>query len=957
VAGEPYADIVGDLAEPERVRLCELRVLALEDRATVLVATGASEAVGELEALTAEHPLRERLWVLLAVALARSGRQADGLAALERLRGLLVDEIGIDPSPAVREVQTAILQQSLPEPARAPMQGPARVEQPRVPLPDWPLVGRDDDLATLTGLLDRAAAGRPVFAVLEGEPGAGKSRLALEIGREAHRRGHLVLVGRCSQEEDAPPLWPWTSALGHEVGAGPSGDHDVERFRLAEEIRQELAELGRDRSILLVLEDLHWADASSLRVLRHLCAHADSGRLLVVCTWRTGSAGATGSGLGEAAEGLARAHATHLALTGLAEEAAAGVLTAITGTHVDRELASAARARTDGNPFFLIEYARLARDRAQPLVEVLDSTPRTVADVVQRRIRQLPVESAAALTAGAVIGREFDLELLASALGADELAALDLLEPALQVDLVQDLGADRFRFGHALVRDTAYAELGPSRRERMHARLAELVELVESAPGARSTRASEIARHWAAAGERHVDRAWRAAAHAGEVALRAHAPEESARHYAAALELVGRDGTATDRDRYHLHLGRARASRWSTRLVEMTEAVDQAIRIGAGLGEPELVVHAIAIISAGSIWPWRRYGEVSDQAVAAIRRALAGTGSADSEVRCRLLMGLAREQYYTHDWHEVDALVDEAVAMARRLGDTGLLIEMLQAAYAAVWRRATTDLRRSWADESIALAAEAGLTDGVITGRFMTACARFSVGELEGLPEELAAVAAEARRERLYFVELATEALLSSWAVIRDDSAEFGRSAARLCELDDIVSLANKADAIQGALLFPMLWNSEPPAMDQASGFVEAANVPVEATLAMLLIRKGLLAEARAVWARIGHEPEVGNWYAEAHQAILAEVALGLGEPDLGARVYQLLLPLQGGMVISGSGPVLAPVDAELAVSAAAAGERRLAAEHADRALEQCAAWGLPVVSRWLTGLREQHGF
>ena len=957
--GEPYADIVGDLAGPERARLGELRLLALEDRATLLVATGAREAVGELEAITAEHPLRERPWVLLAVALARAGRQADALAALERLRTLLAEEIGIDPSPAWREVQTAILRQALDEPVRvpAPRAVADRDDQPRVPLPDWPLVGRDDDLATLLGLLgrlDRADGGRPVFAVVEGEPGAGKSRLALELGREAHRRGHRVLVGRCSQDEDAPPLWPWTSALGREVGAGSSGDHDVERFRLAEEIRRELAGLSRDRGVLLVLEDLQWADASSLRVLRHLCGHADAGRLLVVCTWRTGSAAAAGSALGEAAEALARTHATHLGLSGLPEEAAAGVLAAITGSAVEPEVAAAARARTGGNPFFLIEYARLARDRAQPLVDVLDSTPRTVADVVQRRIRQLPADSAAAVTAGAVIGREFDLGLLASALGVDELAALDLLEPALEIDLVQDLGADRFRFGHALVRDTAYAELSPSRRERMHARLA---ELVSAAPRARSTRASEIARHWAAAGERHVDRAWRAAAHAGDVALAAHAPEEAARHYAAALDLAGRAADATDRDRLDLHLGRAQACRWSTRLVEMTEAVDQAIRIGADLGEPALVVRATAIVSAGSIWPWRRYGEVSRPVVAALRTALAGVGTDDTEVRCRLLMGLAREQYYTLEWHEVDALVEEAVAMARRLGDPALLVEMLQAAYSAVWRRATTDVRRRWAEESVALATEHGLRREAVVGRFLQACIDCEVGAVDGLDDELARIAADARAERLSFVEMATVALSCSWAVLRDDVAAFERGAARLKELDDLISLSNKADAIQGALIYPTLWNDAPPDLGQAGAFIEASNVPVEASLVLLLLRKGLLEEARATWAMAGHEPAVGDWYAEANQAMLAEIALGLGDHDLGARVYRLLLPTRSGMDISGSSPVVCPGDAALAVAAAAAGEHDVAREHADRALEQCAAWRLTAVARWLSRLRDRHGF
>lgn len=269
---EPYIDIAGDFAVPERARLHDLRLLALEDRATALVATGQdAEAVADLEALTAEHPLRERLWTLLAVALARTGRQADALAAIERLRAMLDEELGIDPSPEARNLQTAILRQEI-----TPAVTEHPPSQPSFPVPDWPMVGRDHELATLLDGLGRAAAGAQVFMVLAGEPGAGKSRLCLELGRTALAQGARVLVGRCSQNEDAPPLWPWSEALGRALAASSSQDHDAERFRLAEEVRREL-ETDAAITTLLFLEDLHWADASSLRVLRHLIARAEAG--------------------------------------------------------------------------------------------------------------------------------------------------------------------------------------------------------------------------------------------------------------------------------------------------------------------------------------------------------------------------------------------------------------------------------------------------------------------------------------------------------------------------------------------------------------------------------------------------------------------------------------------------------------------------------------------------------
>nr|WP_141014988.1 BTAD domain-containing putative transcriptional regulator [Nocardioides sambongensis] len=244
--GEPYADLPdSDVVRPERGRLQELRHLAREDHATLLVALGRdAEAAVELEALTAELPLRERPWLLLAAALARAGRQADGLAAVDRLRTVLGEELGLEPSAAANAVQTAILRHELPAaPATSPAAPavsaspaspaaraaraaagprPPGAEGPRIALPDWSLVGRSAHLATLEDALAAAGRGTPQFVTVRGEPGAGKTRLGTEFAVRAQYAGALVLVGRCSQEEDAPPLWPWLQALGRRWPASPT---------------------------------------------------------------------------------------------------------------------------------------------------------------------------------------------------------------------------------------------------------------------------------------------------------------------------------------------------------------------------------------------------------------------------------------------------------------------------------------------------------------------------------------------------------------------------------------------------------------------------------------------------------------------------------------------------------------------------------------------------------------
>jgi DNA-binding SARP family transcriptional activator len=963
--GEPYADVVGsDLVAAERARLADLRLLALEDRATLLIASGApGNAASELEALTAQHPLRERLWTLLAVAQARTGRQADALATLERLRVILDDELGIEPSPAVRDLQTAILRQepvvstrtSTPSPGTSPPDRPAASTAPEVDLsvPDWPLVGREEQLDALIRVLEAADGGTLAFASLVGEPGAGKSRLATELCRRARESGATVLVGRCSQDEDAPPLWPWTTALGahlpEPVGTA-EGDHDAARFEAAEEVRRALLSLAADQTVVLVLEDLHWADPSSLRVLRHLCAHTDSGRMLVVCTWRR----ATLSGpLTEAAEALARRHATRLDLDGLSESDARAVLQAVAGEDVDEPVAAAARGRTEGNPFFLIEYARLARDEDRSLSEVLDGMPRTISDVVRRRIRQLPDDSADVLTTGAVVGREFDVGLLALELDVPEPAVLDLLEPALAVDLVQDLGGDRFRFGHALVRDTAYAELTPSRRERVHASLAELVAAM---PGT-AERAPEIARHWASAGPRHVGRAWRAAARAAQVAMAAHATDEAALHYRGALELLDGDREGTSRDRWDLLVGYADACRWSTRLVEMTDAIDEAIAIADQLGEPALVVGAASVAADGSVWQVRAYGVVNDDAVGAMRRALDRLPAEDAEVRCRLLLLLAGELFYADRPGEVDALVGESLAMARRLGDRRLLLSVLTYGFSSRSRRATITERRAMATEAIAVAREDDDVPAELLARFLLASLRCGLGELDGVEAEVAEIAARARDLRLYFLEMATITLTQSWAAMRGDTATILAGTARLYELDELISLSQKADALKGALLVPQIWGAGLAPNEVLLEYTDGANVPIEPALTMMLLRTGMAELAAEVWDGYDYALGSDDWFAELHWSFGAEIALELGEPELGAQVYERLVGLRGQCIISGTGPAHGPADAYLAMAAAAAGETSLATAHADAASALCRDWDIPQVARRLDDLRERYGF
>lgn len=965
--GRPYADLPdSDAVVPERARLAALHVLGREQRAALLVATGRdAEAVPELEALTAEQPLRERPWTLLAVALARTGRQADALAVLDRLRRTLDDELGLEPSEAVRELQTAILRQELPATAPQPAPAAPAPARPsptpaRVVVPPWPLIGRVTHLRTLAGLLADATAGQPRFAALVGDAGAGKTRLGAELALLAQEQDALVLVGRCSQEEDAPPLWPWTVALGATPGGRPAGsqepveDHDAARFAVAEEVRRTLAALAAERPVLLGLEDLHWADPFSLRVLRHLCSHLDPGtRLLVVATWRPGSE-ATNPQLAETVATLARHQATRLELAGLSPDETGTLLAALTGNE-DPALAGAVHLRTEGNPFFLVEYGRLARDEDRDLAEVLDGLPPTVAAVVQRRIAQLPAPTTAALTAGAAIGREFGLDLLAPALGHTDLEVLDLLEPALDVDLLQDLGADRFRFGHALVRESAYDGLARSRRERLHASLA---ALVEAAPDGEQ-RAAEAARHWEAAGRRHVRRAHEAASRAGELALAAHAADEARGHFASALRLHADDPEGTPREHFALLVRYADACRWSTQRLEMHTALDEAVLLAHDLGDPELVVAAVSVSTRDALWPARAYGESNPAVVAAIRAALASAPEADTPVRCRLLLALASEAYYAAAAGQVDQWCEDAVAMARRIGDDALLLTSLASAAAVNFRRSTADRRRAWCEEALELSDRLGDDRARLALRTLLAAARCELGDVVGLDEEVAAIAREAHDEKLYFVEMVVLTFAHSWAAMRDDAGVIDEVFGRLISCFDLVSTAHKVDTVQGAALFVPLWDPEAPmpSDDEVVRFLTDSALPVGAAAAVLSLRRGMVAEARSMVDTFGVDLETDNWFSEFLWALGAEISAGLHLPELAATAYAKLLPYRGTCVMSGTSPFHGPVDAYLALAASGAGEPATAARHGDDALEQIRSWRLPRVERWFLQERERHAF
>ena len=286
-------------ARTEAAGLDELRASIAEERmAAILAAGGRRDAVAECEKLVAEEPLRERRWAQLMIALYRDGRQGEALEACRRLRVLLTNELGVDPGPEVRRLEAAIL-----------VQDPALGRRERSHAPTgarhaMSCFGRERELATLLDHLADASAGRGRVTFVSGEPGIGKSRLLAELAARAATRGAHVLVGRCLEGAGALPFHPFVEAveafldgrpppgvLGHllhdgRTHGGRALQPDELRLRLLDGMARFLVECGAGTPVLLVVDDLHWADEGTIAMVRHVARSTPGHRLLVLGAYR-----------------------------------------------------------------------------------------------------------------------------------------------------------------------------------------------------------------------------------------------------------------------------------------------------------------------------------------------------------------------------------------------------------------------------------------------------------------------------------------------------------------------------------------------------------------------------------------------------------------------------------------------------------------------------------------------
>ena len=571
-----------------------------------------------------------------------------------------------------------------------------------------PYVGRETEQAELERLLDQAMAGQGALVFVGGEPGVGKTRLAEELLQKARQRGCLAHTGHCCYEmEGTPPFIPFVELVERLVRIVPKaalrealGDAAAEMARLLPELHLLFPDLpppvvlppeqqrrylfnnflgfveraARATPHALLIDDLHWADESTLALLGHLAPHLAQMPMLVVGTYRDVDLDAERP-FARTLEALTRQRLAHKIAVKRLDQARVGeLLGAMADQPAPEPLVRAVFRDTEGNPFFVEEvYQHLAEEgklfdddgrwRADLRVEELD-VPEGIRLVIGRRIQRLSKESRQLLTMAAVVGRSFDLPLL-TALGDDEDAVLTALEDAEAAQLIRSVSAGRvlrWEFAHGLIRQTLEGALSLPRRQRAHLRVAEAMEQVY---GDRVERqASDFAHHLYQAGAAaDSERTVSSLMLAGDQAADAGAFDEAVRCFDDALST---EDEGDHRRRAELHARRGRALRSLGRGDEAFEALQAALEAYEALNDGAGIADVVEDLVWALGWQAR-----ADEAQETIRRALRRLPDADA-ARCRMLTLSALIHSSAGDARAISVL-GEARALADALDEKQLI--------------------------------------------------------------------------------------------------------------------------------------------------------------------------------------------------------------------------------------------------------------------------------------------
>jgi len=956
------------------VRLGERRLSVLEDCIDAELHLGRHrELVGELETLVRAHPLRERFWGQLMIALYRSGRQADALRAYQRARTTLVDELGIEPGPALRGLDEAILQQpvelDLPE-ARPPTGDLGRRSAPLRAAA--PFVGRDRELLHLSGAWARVRRSGREVVLVSGEPGIGKTRLAMHLAARAGADGAVVVSGRC-EEEMLVPYQPFGEALARYAdGAsrdvlgphlrGPAGslaglvpgpgaedrggvsrpDPETERLHLFEAVTALLSTAASAAPVLLILDDLHWATKPTLLMLRHVVRHTSTLPLLIIVTYRDTEAAETPDLAAALADLWRNQGVSRVRLSGLSEDDVVALVTASTptGTSGADALGTVLWTQTSGNPFFVTEMVRQLANDDDAVAGGPAEVPDSVRDVIAHRVSRLPDDARAALDVASVIGLHFRLDVLARAGDLLDVVAVDAVESAMAAGLVEEVpdAIDRYRFAHALVRQTLLRRLGASRRARLHHRIATVLEATD---GPASFDLALIAHHYAEGGPSgDVRKAVHFLRLAGDDAIRQLAYEDAVGHFRRAVDVLATSPASSPLERCRLLLALGDAVGRAGDPLREQEAFLEAARTAQAGGHAAELVSAAQGLARAVAWG----GQAQGQAFEFVEAALAVLGQEDSSARAQLLGRLARCMFLSGSAEERSALAGEAVRMARRLGDPSVLGPVLNDWHWAAMGPDHLEERLAVADEMAMLSLQLDSRDLRASAHRWRLCDLFEAGDVEAARGEAAGMAAVSHRPVSSF-----DVMQATW------EGRFADADRLAADMSRQVLNYGEFGTNDGSILV-MRWLQGrflelAPVVEPAA---EVAPFAYLGSLAMLRVEQGRRSDARDLVDTLLRR-EFGGvarnifWYPQI--TALASVVAELGHTEGAATLYRLLTPYADRNCVAGLYAFTGNGSHWLGVLAAATGDVDGSLAHLEAALSRYAEmdahpwWALAAVS------------
>ena len=606
-------------AQAEVARLEAMKVRALERRVDAGLALGRHAALaGEVEGLVAAYPLHERFREQLMLALYRSGRQADALAAYQDAHRVLAEELGLAPGPGLRSMEAAILHQDPAIDYAAPEPEPGSAARSQLPL-----VGRNRARQVLEEAWRRARSGERQLVVVEGESGIGKTRLATEVAATAGSGGSEILLGRAVGDALVPFL-PFVEALSSHTArlgldrlcsiAGPGAPYLAQllpglpaperrdapgeagaqasshRYLMFEAVVAMLNAIAAPTGAVLILDDLHQADPSTMQLLEHVARHQSPARLLVIGTVTTPPPLA-GVLLDLAADGLA----DQITLDGLCGEEVSELLAAVTGRNggTPMGLARAVTDLTAGVPLFVVEMgkglAELDTRQAQALAGSLP-VPERIQAIMKRRLSRVAPFVTSLLATASVIGGSFDASILAALCRQPESAVTGQLEAAVAAGLIHhDPAAGQYSFTHQLIQRTLLERVGAPTRARLQGELAHIL-IGPDAPAGISP--ALVAYHFAQAARFHARQAVTYATQAGDHAMSLLAFEDAAALYRSALGSLRSFGDSDPRLESRILVALGRAHQAAYQRPEAMVAFRQAGELAVSLAASETLADA-----------------------------------------------------------------------------------------------------------------------------------------------------------------------------------------------------------------------------------------------------------------------------------------------------------------------------------------------------------------------------